>query len=160
MVNNSKFDDLIKSSAKKYSLNWLLVKAVCIKESGLDTWAVRFEPKFKYRVSPEKYAAKNKISVATENVLQSSSVGLMQVMGCVARELDYTDNILKLCIPVNGLEYGCKKLAQLLKRHENLQVTLAAYNAGSGNVKAGEPYSYSVLDIMDRLEKTESQLKS
>jgi hypothetical protein len=153
----SNFDSQIKKTAEQFALDWLLVKAVCIKESGLDTWKVRFEPNWKYRDRPEFFAKKNNISLETEINCQKMSWGLMQVMGTVAHELGYYEDLTKLLQPSLGLFYGCKKLAALIKRHNDLPTSLAAYNAGSGNIKAGSGYAKSVISIYDELKKSEEK---
>lgn len=149
----SNFDIQIKKVANIFKLDWLLVKAVCVKESSLNTWSLRYEDYWKYRFEVEKFAAKNRISVATEVQCQKISWGLMQVMGTVARELGFYDELPKLLQPQVGLFYGCKKLAALIERHKELPLALAAYNAGSGNLQAGRGYANSVLQIYDRLKK-------
>jgi hypothetical protein len=149
----SNFDSQIKKTAELFNLDWLLVKAVCIKESGLDTWKVRFETNWKYKDRVEFFAKKNNISLETEINCQKTSWGLMQVMGTVGRELGYYEDLTKLLQPNLGLFYGCKKLAALIQRHNDLPTSLAAYNAGSGNIKAGKGYALSVISIYDRLKK-------
>jgi hypothetical protein len=153
----SNFDSQIKKISAIYKLDWLLVKAVCTKESSLNTWAIRYEDHWKYRHEVETMAKKNRISSATEINCQKMSWGLMQVMGTVARELGFYDELPKLLQPQLGLFYGCKKLAALIARHNDLPTSLAAYNAGSGNIKAGSSYSKSVISIYDELKKSEEK---
>lgn len=149
----SNFDELIKSKAQLYRLDWLLIKAVCIKESNMDNWASRYEPMFKHTLDSMLYARANNISRDTEFIQQKTSWGLMQVMGAVARECGHKDKLTKLLIPEVGLDIGCKKLSILIKKHADLRTALAAYNAGSGNVFAGMGYANSVLEIYDKLKK-------
>lgn len=149
----SNFDAIIKKIADEYNLDWLLVKAVCIKESSLDTWKIRFEPSWKFRFKPEVFSQKNNVSLETEINCQKTSWGLMQVMGTVARELGFYEDLPKLLQPQNGIFYGCKKLSALIKRHNDLPTALAAYNAGSGNIMAGKGYANLVIKIYDDLKK-------
>jgi soluble lytic murein transglycosylase-like protein len=72
----------------------------------------------------------------------------MQVMGSVARELGYTQELPKLCQLETGLIYGCKKLAECLKKHPALPDALAAYNAGITTTEAGKTYAAKVLLIV------------
>lgn len=149
----SNFDHIIRKIAAQYSLNPVLVKAICIKESNCDTWAIRFEPKWSWFVTPEVFAKSNRITAETEKYQQSCSHGLMQVMGSVCRELSFRDNLNKMYIPEIGIEYGCKKLAQLLKKYGDLPSALAAYNAGNPRFKVGQDYALGVLNIIDDLTK-------
>jgi hypothetical protein len=149
----SNFDSLIKKSANEFGINWLVIKSVCIKESNMNPWVTRFEPKWKWFVTPENFAKKNMISNKTEINQQMTSFGLMQVMGCVIRELGFTDNLNKILIPENSIKYGAMKLKSLLDKYVDLPTALAAYNAGNPNYEQGQIYAKLVLEILDRLEK-------
>jgi len=146
------YDNEIKKYSTQYNLNPLVIKSLITKESGFDTWATRFESQWRWFVSVKKFARKNKISFDTEKTLQSTSFGLCQVMGGVARELGHTDQLTKICIPAIGIELGCKKLRQCLDRWGCLDHALAAYNAGSPDSKAGKKYADSIFKIMERLK--------
>lgn len=153
-MDNTLLDPLIKQYAKKFDLDWYVVKAVCIKESSLDPWAVRYEKSYhegKRFLNPSFYAKLNGITVATEEVLQSMSWGLMQPLGVVARECGFERSLPELCLPHNSLETGCRKLKSLIKKHGKIIDSLAAYNAGSGNIKGGLPYAMAVMSIVDEL---------
>lgn len=147
------FESEIKKAANNFGLNPMLLQALCTKESNLNNWAVRFEPAWKLFVEPQKFATKNNISLVTEKNLQCTSFGLGQVIGCVARELGFSDNLVKLCIPEIGLQYSAMKLSQLLKKYESLPVALAAYNAGNPTYQVGKQYANDVLKIFDNIEK-------
>ena len=72
-------------------------------ESGADPHAIRYEPGWKYLYNTDKFAKKCRITEATESVLQSCSLGLMQDMGTVARELGHTENLVTLFYPQTGI---------------------------------------------------------
>ena len=78
---------------------------------------------------------------------QQASWGLMQVMGAVARErgcrLPY---LPALCDPATGLEYGCKHLAHLSKRHGTVGA-VAAYNTGSPTIATGSAAEVYVAKV-------------
>jgi soluble lytic murein transglycosylase-like protein len=83
-------------------------------------------------IQPKHFAEKLKLSVLTEETMQCSSFGLMQVMGFVARELQFEDHLTKLLLPDIGLYYGCTKLKSQLQRYGGNEMdAIAAYNAGS-----------------------------
>ena len=71
--------------------------------------------------------------VATEANTRAMSFGLMQVMGEVARELGFAGEFLtELCDPHVGIEFGCRKLAKALAKHNGqLEESLLAYNGGA-----------------------------
>ena len=77
------------------------------------------------------FAKKNKISKATERVLQQCSWGLAQSMGSVARELGYMGPLQRLCDPELGILYGAKKIRQLLEKYgHNEELAISCYNQG------------------------------
>jgi soluble lytic murein transglycosylase-like protein len=116
---------LARLSAAKYSLDPALVCAVCEQESAWNPGAVRFEPAFKARyVDPQGLSEPEATNRAT-------SWGLMQIMGQVAREFGYVEDIPTLTNPSQGLDIGCKVLAHYLSQHSgNVTLALLRYNGG------------------------------
>jgi len=101
---------LARAAAAAHSLDPALVCAVCEQESAWNPWAIRYEPGFLARYVAPLFTA-GKIS-ATEAYARSFSWGLMQVMGQVAREHDFTGaSVAQLCDPATGLDVGCQVLA-------------------------------------------------
>ena len=79
------------------------------QESAWDTHAMRYEPGFRLR-----YVAPLRLP-PSEEVARSISWGLMQVMGQVAREHEFSGKFLSaLCDPATGIEIGCRVLAAKL----------------------------------------------
>lgn len=127
----SEFEQLARDIAVAHGLQPELVCAVCEQESGWNNWAIRFEPAFK-----AKYVDPLGLS-PTEGTARSFSWGLMQLMGEVARELGYKDNLAKLCDPATGLEWGCRLLVKKLEGssvHDGLQ----RWNGGGSAVYADQ----------------------
>lgn len=141
MVFVADVEALIDVNSKKYSLDSDLIRAIVLVESGGNPFTVRYEPAWKYLYFAREFAEKLNITYPTEVFLQSTSWGYMQVMGSVCRELSFTDMITKLATPEIGMDYGCKKLAQVKGKYENETDIISAYNAGSPKKTAGGMYS-------------------
>lgn len=137
--------EILKHSYK-YKLNPKLIVAIIKAESSGDEYAIRFEPHFKYEYDADKMAYMNFITKDTERILQKCSIGLMQLMGCVARELGYKENLLCLTNPSDGIEVGCQKLQQLSKKYELLTDVVSAYNAGSVKFPGGPYKNYQYVE--------------
>jgi soluble lytic murein transglycosylase-like protein len=119
----------IETAAKAQALDPDLVEALVLVESAGRTTAYRYEPNFfiKYMAGRPEWKDLNPERV-------SASYGLMQVLFVVAVEVGYTARDPEhLFVPSIGLEYGCRKLAQLLTWSDgNVTQALAAYNGGRG----------------------------
>lgn len=122
---------LIKEIAKKQDIDASLVAAIVSVESNGRTNAARYEPHFKWLLDPSKYARINSITVQTEVVFQKTSLGLMQVMGAVARELGHEGDLPNLFYPEIGLSLGVKKLKSLLDTYTSVSDAISSYNQGS-----------------------------
>lgn len=124
------FIAVIRAAASQNGLQAELVAAICFQESRFDPLAERHEPKFQstYIDSNPKYS---RLPEPTRRQL-ATSLGIMQVMGVVATEFGLPVSALgSLCDPVIGLDYGCRKLRSLIKKHKTIEEAIAAYNAGS-----------------------------
>lgn len=132
--------ETILKACNNFRLDVNLVNSIIHIESGGNTFKCRFEPTWKYLTNVSAHAAKLSISQPTEQNQQSTSWGLMQVMGGVARELGFESDIPMLTMPDIGVFYGCKKLRQLFDRYGNEEDVIAAYNAGSAMKTSGGLY--------------------
>lgn len=134
-----------------------LVCAIVQVESRWNPCAVRFEPTYKYLENPEIWAVKIGFTVDTETVLQKISWGLLQVMGGVARQLQYQKPLTELCDPEDGLNLGILYLKSKIERYgSDEKSVIAAYNAGSAVVVDGV---YRNQDYVDRVSEALSQLR-
>ena len=116
----------------------------------------------KYNVNP---ALVNAVIKAESNfnagaVSQAGALGLMQLMPATAKGLGVDDPLN----PAQNIEGGVKFLSNLLKRYDgNVELALAAYNAGPGAVdkyKGIPPYQETqtyVNRIMNYLQSSGSQ---
>lgn len=140
----------IEAAATHHGLNPALVMAVCEKESGFDTYAVRYESHWRWFLDPRRWSLRVGTTTKTERILQSCSWGLMQIMGTVARENGFQQDFPRLCSPEVGLMYGCAHLSKLIKKHIVLTDALAAYNAGNPKSKVGRDYAFDVMGLMQK----------
>jgi soluble lytic murein transglycosylase-like protein len=132
------------AAALSHDLDANLVKAIITVESNWNPKVSRFEPAWRYTVFPRAWASRVGVTELTEITLQSMSIGLTQVMGSVAREFGFADNLSDLFRPEVNLEYGCRKLASLVKKYPDEMDVIASYNAGSPRLTAGKLYENQV----------------
>ncbi len=116
------------AAATQHQLEPDLVIAVCLVESSGRTSAYRYEPQFwrRYMAADPKW-----VGAVPERV--SASYGLMQVMYPVAREMGMAADQPpeSLFVPANGLQFGCRKLREVLTWSKgDIAAGLAAYNGG------------------------------
>ncbi|GFK93539.1 hypothetical protein NNJEOMEG_01373 [Fundidesulfovibrio magnetotacticus] len=147
----------IAETARKHGLPETLVEAVVNVESGGDTWAIRYEPRFfeRYLRDNPGVRAKAPCSLETERRAQATSWGLMQVMGATARAMGFDGPFLSaLGDPDQGLEVGCACLARQRDRHlaaHGWQGVAAAYNAGG--VRREPDGRFANQDYVDKIAR-------
>jgi soluble lytic murein transglycosylase-like protein len=136
----------IESASKKYNLPPEIIYGVCVQESALNPFAVRFEPHYKWIVKDRRLKPKG-CSDATEITLQKTSFGLMQVMGAVIREQGFAGWLTEtLCSVEMQIEFGCRHLAKGVKRWGSIEAGLSAYNAGSPRKENGRYVNQNYVD--------------
>lgn len=149
--------EVIADTARTCRIDPNLAVAIASVESAFDPLAVRFEPAWDYLISPSVYAASLNISQLTEETLQKMSWGCMQVMGSVARELGYDENLVNLTRPELGARYGCMKLKSLSVKYSQEENLISAYNAGTpgkaNGVYRNQRYVTTVSDALARLRR-------
>src|SRR6267154_1467813 len=141
---NSETEELIIKAAETFRLDVNLIRAIIQVESNWNTWAVRYEPSYKYLYFPRELANQLRITEITMETLQKMSFGLMQVLGAVAMELGLTQNPAMLTDPAIGIFYGCKKLRQLFDKYADESDVISAYNQGSARKTEGGLYQNTV----------------
>lgn len=130
-MDRAKAEILITNIANFNGVDPDLAIAIAAAESNFDEFAVRHEPGWRWFLDIEGYAARNRISQDTERMLQACSFGLLQVMGTVAREVGFKDNLLMLTRPEIAIKYGCFKIQELMKRFSKTEDLVSAYNMGT-----------------------------
>lgn len=117
-------------AADHHKIKRELLAAVVMVESAGDPYAMRFEPLWKHIFKAEEFARRCNSSRETEEISQSTSWGLCQVMGTVAREYGHLGYLSELCKPALSLQYGCLHLKKKIEKFGELP-GIAAYNAGT-----------------------------
>lgn len=153
MIDHAHLLALIKLAAAERQLPWELVYAICQVESSLNPDAVRFEANFRWIVGDRATIEPVELSG------QSTSWGLMQIMGAVARELGFTGHFHDLLQPTRNLHYGCLHLRRFKAKYGDWPDVISAYNQGSPRRKGGsfgpynnQPYVDKVLTAWNSLE--------
>ena len=107
------YDDIVRRYAEKYNVDENLIFAI-----------IRAESRFR-----------------SEAVSHKGAKGLMQLMEATAIELmerleiEFEGNIEEvLFTPEINIHLGVKYIANLIEKYQNIEVALAAYNAGRGTV--------------------------
>jgi len=141
-------NQLTIEAAKKFDLPVALVAAIIKCESDGITTATRFEPGFLARYIMKIPGLSSEVRKA-----RSTSWGLMQVMGEVARGYGYKGLYSNLCIPELGLYYGCLHLDNLKTRYLDKwgwDGVIASYNAGSPRTKDGKYVNQGYVDKVNK----------
>jgi soluble lytic murein transglycosylase-like protein len=141
-----KISKIVASSYKEaFNNTTVLVLLAMVKtESSFDTMAFRFEPNF-YKM----YASNKPLG-------ESASYGLLQVMGCTARELGFKGDLTQLFTPEIGLQYGVAYFMSRLKKYGKLMDAIAAYNAGSVRLDSLGKYKNQVY--VDKVMQNKKEL--
>lgn len=135
---------LIIDASKATGIAPTLLAAVIHQESGGSPYAVRYEPAFfkkyletKTRKTLEGYVPE-RCSFETEVRMRSTSFGLMQIMGQVARERGFKGEFLtELVDPKTNIKWGSEFLQTLLLKHSDTEKALLRWNGG-GNKDYGK----------------------
>ena len=117
-------------ASEQYKIKADLLAAIVMVESAGDPYAMRFESHWKHVFKAEEFARRCGSSRQTEEIAQSTSWGLCQVMGTVAREYGHRGYLSELCNPALSLHFGCLHLKKKIERFGEL-AGIAAYNAGT-----------------------------
>lgn len=146
------YDDLFAAAETTHNLPAGILRAMAVQESGLNPWAGRFERAFQEHYINSRMRSDlpglwpRGVSEETERVWRSTSWGLLQVMGQVARELGFVGPFLsQLTDPETGIEFGARQLAAKLKKYPVLADALSAYNSGVPTAANRDSYVAPIL---------------
>lgn len=157
-IDKEKIISLLRPIAAEFRLEMDVVVSIVHAESGFGQWKTRFEPGWRYFYQSRSFAEKLGVSMQTEEAQQATSFGVMQVMGAVARELGFQDDLTMLCEPIVGAYYGCKKLRQLFDKYEIEPDAISAYNQGTPRKTKG--LMYENQKYLDKVYNHLNQLRT
>ena len=143
---------VIAETAQEHGVDTSLALAIAEVESGFDPFAARYEPGFRYTDRNAKRP--RACTVQTELNQQSTSWGLMQVMGIVARELGHRGWLSELVQAEVGALYGVLFIKKKMERFgsQGIEAVISAYNAGKP-ISGNRAYVEKVLAAKVRWEK-------
>lgn len=148
---------LIKSISEDFNVDPIVIASLIMAESSGIPSSTRFEPTWSYHYNIRIFAEKSDTTPETEKVGQSTSWGLMQVMGTTAREMDFHGKFPELCDPKLGIKFGVMYFKKQLERYGNTLDAVAAYNLGSvkktdGGMYINEKYIDKVMGYHREIE--------
>jgi soluble lytic murein transglycosylase-like protein len=133
---------LIKSVAVEVGVDPHLFLALCIVESALNPFAMRYEPAWRHLWHSREMAEVLLITHETEVVLQSSSFGFCQIMGAVVREQGFRGMLTRLFDdPELCLKFGAIHLRKYMQKYPSTPDAVAAYNFGHVEKTPGGMYA-------------------
>lgn len=151
------FGKIIQDQHRKTGLNPRLIAAVIQQESSGNPYAVRYEPEFYKRYIQTKTKQSlggywpRLATEETERRFRTSSFGLMQIMGQVAREQNFRGEFLtELCDPAVNLDICCAFLAELLEKRGSVEAALLRYNGGGAPDYAKKVFAHMDSGAADR----------
>lgn len=165
-------EECIKKYSSEYKLDPKVVFGIVMTESSGRWQATRYENKYRYVwnvVRKEPFVLQKGWGdmcpstfpglpgVTTEKgewTLQRTSLGPMQVMGAVARELGYSGDLNRLNGEI-GIMYGAKHLSNLHRRFAKtggIKGVISSYNCGQPKPETNPEYVSRVLKFSEQYE--------
>jgi hypothetical protein len=136
-----------------------VILAMCVRESSLDPWAIRYESHYSWPWQVKENARDLNISFDTELQLQKFSYGLLQVMGGTARWQGFKGPLMQLCCDHRAaFDHGLNYFLYQFERYDkNIVKALCAYNGGNVKIVDGkyknQTYADEVLQFRNQLKK-------
>lgn len=127
------YQSILKRACEQLVLPSPIVYAIIERESGWNPWTVRFSAGAYETLRAAPIRFQSPCDAVTEAMSQSTAWGLMQVMGRDARARGFDGPLLSvLAQPVEGIIWGCRHLAHLVRRYSgDLESAVAAYGYGT-----------------------------
>jgi soluble lytic murein transglycosylase-like protein len=150
-----KIQGVINYWAAERKIDPALLTSICKVESNGNPWVARYEPGYRWLNRPAEYAHAIGMTHETEEMLQKTSFGLMQIMGGLARDLRFQGPLPALFDPEVNLNYATLHIQKLLWKYGEESDVIAAYNAGSPRKRASGFYENQVY-----VDKVSANLRS
>lgn len=123
--------ELIDVAAMRSDLEVNLVTAIASVESLFDPSHEEHVNEFCDLVDPEKYATALDIPVRAERWAQRTRLGVMGILGGMARKHGYEKDLDMLLIPKENIYLGCEVLKTLFRRYESEDAVILAWRGYS-----------------------------
>jgi soluble lytic murein transglycosylase-like protein len=117
----------ITISAKRFKLDFRLIKAIIKAESKFVPFACRYEEHLK----TAKWYLKVLSCKEKKNNYSFCSIGEMQILYGNAKAMGFKGSPLELFYSQNNIYYGTRLLKNFCLKYNNLQDAISAYNQGS-----------------------------
>lgn len=129
--NVKQFDGLFQKYASQYGLDWKMVKAIAMNESGLGSAAGGIEKSVLQGILFPK-------DIESSKSFDGKSWGIMQVTLPTAKQFDATATAEKLNNPEYSIKIACQYIAWVTLRFKTsdpryLEWVVKSYNQGVGN---------------------------
>jgi len=129
--------DLIRRISAKLKVDHIVIHAIAIKESSLRPFAVRVETKLpSYKWYRD---AINKVGLDPNNLWNTASYGLLQVLFATALDYIKLKSPFELLVPEVGLRAGILHFKKLSQKY-SFEDALSAYNYGYPTPKNRDVY--------------------
>jgi hypothetical protein len=132
LVMDPSLVDLFKSISEIHEVDYYWMRAIVRQESHENVYALRYETTYNYLLNPIQYSKTLNITLNTEITTQKMSWGLCQMMGALAREQGFIEEMGKFFDPMINLTHLGIRLAHLKKISSYVGDVAAMYNGGEG----------------------------
>lgn len=144
--------NLIYSKAKGVGTDPEAVAAIAWHESNGFVYAVEYLKNYDDFCRPGHFAKYQRITVETEQALQSQRYGLCQILGANARRLGFDGPLPALYKPENNLYWTCRHLVKLGSKYTDFGPELwRAYRRANGDTDGGE-FAQAVAALYEELQ--------
>lgn len=154
----TKVREAVLQLAPIFNVDPNVVLAICKIESNLMPDKTRYEDHWKYFHEVDFYAKSLGITVRTELELQKFSWGPMQIMGSVAREEGFEEDLPNLVEPTKALAVSLKKFNKLMGKYRNLLDVVSAWNQGSPRKDSAHGHYFN-QGYVDKFQSALKELK-
>lgn len=114
MIYPKKYMDIVSNYTKEYNVDECLIYAVIKAESNF-----------------KENAVSNKDAVGLMQIMEDTALDVAKEYNI---EIDENNARKDIQMPINNINIGTKYLSTLLEKYGNVEVAVAAYNAGTGTV--------------------------